>query len=335
MEHVIDLELSYKYSRSRLISLSLSLHIEIMDPSTETTLLRYFHYIPNKTLAIVALVIYIVLGVVLTIITYRSKCKRFLYILPGTSFALALGYLLRMLCLNGVSLGLYIGMTFFLLLPPNALALVNYKAAAEIIRLSNVQPKHFFVKYKFVKWFFISSDILAFWLQAGGGGLQAANNINMANIGRYITIVGLVIQLFFFGCFAFVCVYLHRRPQYNYTVEGVSKPKEKLLFSLYVTIALIYVRSIYRFAEYVDGYTGAIATAEWALYVFDSLAIAISLVLYSIFFMGYYLPKRGSVEDKMITRLPTSSSSLEVNHVESDKNLINNAEEIRLYRFKK
>lgn len=285
-----------------------------MDSEAKTSLLRYFHYIPNKAVAIVSLVVYVIFGLILMVITYRSRCKRFLYILPGTAFALALGYLLRLLCLDGVSLGKYIGMTFFLLLPPNALALVNYKSAAEIIRLSEVEPKHFYVREKFVRRFFISSDILAFWLQASGGGLQAVSNPSTANIGRYITIVGLVIQLFFFGSFTFVCIYIHRNPLYNYQVEGVDNPKGKLLFSLYTTIAMIFIRSIYRFAEYIAGYDGVIATTEWAFYVFDTLAIAIGFVFYIVFFIGKYLPKRGSVEDKMEPQRSISLSNLEANH---------------------
>lgn len=307
-----------------------------MDPVQELTLLRYFHYIPNKPLAIVSLVVYIIFGLLLIVITYRAKAKRFLYILPGTAFALALGYLLRIVILNKVTLGLYIGMTFFLLLPPNALALVNYKAAAEIIRLSDVQPKHFFVRYKFVKWFFFSSDILSFFLQASGGGLQAVGDAGLANVGRYITIIGLVIQLFFLSCFSYVCIYLHRRPNYVYQVEGVTRPKEKLLFTLYTTLVMIFIRSIYRFAEYVAGYDGPIATAEWALYAFDTLPMAIAFILYIIFFMGNYLPKRGSIEDKMVTRLPTSSSSLDATQTESVQPLhARNEENYRLYQFKK
>ncbi|CAO3620779.1 unnamed protein product [Mucor fragilis] len=120
-------------------------------------------------------------------------------------------------------LGRYIGMTMFLLLAPNALALVNYKAVGEIIRLSNVETNKFYLRPKFVTWFFFSSDIFSFCLQGAGGGLQSTVDHNQ--VGIAVTLVGLAIQLFFFACFAGITFYVQRNPKYQYYVEGQPNAK--------------------------------------------------------------------------------------------------------------
>jgi hypothetical protein len=290
--------------------------------------MRFFHYIPSLPLAVVGIVVFALFTVYLAFRVYKSNSSRFLYILAFTALAECIGYILRLLCVNSTTLMKYAIMSLFLLLPPNALALVNYKAVGEIIRLSDIKADKFYLRPKFVTWFFFGSDIFAFLMQGSGGGLQAGGNIDMSNIGKTITLIGLAVQLFFFAFFAYVTFYVHHNAKYQYHVEGQINPKNKLIKCLYVTIALIYIRSIYRIAEYATGYDGVIASTEWAFYVFDSLVIALSFLVYSIFFIGNYLPKRIGND---ATRIPTVSSSVELSQVE--RGITDESD--RLYQFKK
>jgi hypothetical protein len=267
-----------------------------------------FHYIPNLGAAIAGLAVYAIFALYLTIRIYISKSPKFLYILAFTALMEVIGFAVRILCHFFTDLGRYIGMTLFLLLAPNALALVNYKAVGEIIRLSNVETNRFYLKPKFVTWFFFSSDIFSFVLQGAGGGLQSTGP-KLNSIGVAITLVGLALQLFFFACFAVITVYIHRNPAYQYRVEGEPNAKKKLIICLYITITLLYIRSIYRVAEYATGYGGPIARLEWAFYVFDTIVIAISFVVYCVFFIGNYLPKHNSI-DITAAQLSESASSL-------------------------
>lgn len=286
--------------------------------SPEESTRRYFVYIPNVPLAIVSLIVFILFTIYLSVRIHRSRSRKFLYILPITALMEAIGYLIRILCsTGGTDLIKYIVMTFFLLLPPNALALVNYKSLGEVVRLSNVPAKFFFLRPKFITWFFFSSDIFSFMLQGSGGGLMAS--VESAQIGKTIALVGLAIQLFFFASFAFITVYVHKSPKYNYIVEGQTNPKEKMARSLYITLFFLYIRSIYRVAEFATDHGGVIAAAEWAFYVFDTLAIAISFVAYCIYFMGNYLPKRDAMNrDISSATISSVSSSDELTHAEND-----------------
>ncbi|CEP12462.1 hypothetical protein [Parasitella parasitica] len=264
--------------------------------------MRLFHYIPELVPAAVALALYSVVAIYLTARVYISNSPRFLYILAFTALMEVIGFAVRILCHFYTDLGRYIGMTMFLLLAPNALALVNYKAVGEIIRLSNVETNRFYLRPKFVTWFFFSSDIFSFCLQGAGGGLQSTVDYN--DIGIAVTLVGLALQLFFFACFAAITFYVQRNPQYQYHVHGQLNAKNRLILCLYVTIALIYIRSIYRVAEYATGYGGPIARLEWAFYVFDTIVIFLSFIVYCVFFIGNYLPKRNAA-----ARFPVDNSS--------------------------
>ncbi|CAO3607021.1 unnamed protein product [Mucor hiemalis] len=280
----------------------------------ENQVLRFYHYYPNKPLCIASLAVYAVFCLFLTFRVWQTKSAKFLYILAFTALMEVIGYAVRLLCISFTDMGRYIGTTLFLLLAPNALALVNYKAVGEIIRLSNVETDRFYLKAKFVTWFFFGSDIFSFVLQGAGGGLQTIQRLS--NIGRVITLVGLVLQLGFFASFAGITVYVHRSPKYNYYVEGQPNAKRNLIRVLYITIILLYVRSIYRVAEYASGYDGPIAILEWAFYVFDTLVIAISFIFYCVFFIGSYLPKHNSVIGDDKTQVPISSSSLSITQTE-------------------
>ncbi|KAI8075780.1 RTA1 like protein-domain-containing protein [Gilbertella persicaria] len=255
-----------------------------------------FHYIPNLPLAVVGTVVFGLFFLYLTARVYMTKSPRFLYILPGTAICECIGYAVRVQCHSKTTIPTYAVMTLFLLLPPNALALVNYKCAGEIIRLSNVEAKFFFLKPKFVTWFFFSSDVFAFLMQSTGGGMQSTGDPSLSSTGSAITLIGLAVQLLFFACFAFIAFYLHHSHKYNYHIDGQVSPKKHLSYCLYITIVLLYIRSIYRIAEYATGYGGSIARLEWAFYVFDSLIILLCFISYSVLYIGNYLPKRGSEE---------------------------------------
>ncbi|KAI7907993.1 RTA1 like protein-domain-containing protein [Cokeromyces recurvatus] len=279
----------------------------ILANNGESKALYLFHYIPVLAPAAVALALYGLMTIYLTIRIYISKSPRFLYILAFTALMETIGFAIRLKCHFFTDLGKYVGMTLFLLLAPNALALVNYKAVGEIIRLSNVEEKRYYLRPKFVTWFFFGSDIFSFCLQGAGGGLQSTVGYNEE--GRIVTLIGLAVQLIFFGCFAAITVYVHRHSRYNYYVENSTNPKKNLILCLYVTIVLLYIRSIYRVAEYATGYGGPIARLEWAFYVFDTIIIFISFIVYSIFFIGDYLPKYDSINNSQRASSKCSSSS--------------------------
>ncbi|KAJ2640502.1 hypothetical protein GGF44_002561, partial [Coemansia sp. RSA 1694] len=114
--------------------------------------------------------------------------------------------------------------------------------------------------------------------------------------GKWICTVGLAIQLVFLSCFVAVATIVGRNPQYV-VICGPrhlreAEAKRRVIWTVHATTALLYVRSIYRLAEMIDGYGGKIYSAEWAFYVFDFAAILLMFILYIVFFVGHNFPRK-------------------------------------------
>ena len=58
---------------------------------------------------------------------------------------------------------------------------------------------------------FVIGDIVSFALQAGGGGIQSAGLLGLYEIGDKIIVVGLFVQIVFFGSFMIISLVCHRR----------------------------------------------------------------------------------------------------------------------------
>ncbi|KAJ1950549.1 hypothetical protein FBU59_000625 [Linderina macrospora] len=256
------------------------------------TLLDLFDYHPVNGVPEAAAGLFAIMAAIQIWQTIHYSAPKWMYILVGTAIAECVGYIVRSVILYHTSLGIFIFMNLCLLLPPNALALFNYKVIGEIVRRSNVPPRRFWLKHKFIVWFFFGSDVFSFLIQATGGSMQSSESTR--NAGKYIALFGLAIQLIFFGCFVAITIYVKRCASYVVSAGPKDKTdtgaKIKLMRVILATTALLYVRSIYRVAEFADGYGGKIYGAEWAFYVFDCLAMLACFVIYILWFVGHHFP---------------------------------------------
>lgn len=103
---------------------------------------------------------------------------------------------------------------------------------------------------------------------------------SLLKIGENIIIGGLFVQLAFFGFFVVAAGIFHRRMLLVPTAKAADPAVrwEKYLLTLYVTSALILVRSIFRVIEYLNGNDGVLLRSEVYLYVFDALLMVAVLV---------------------------------------------------------
>lgn len=125
---------------------------------------------------------------------------------------------------------------------------------------------------------FVIGDAFAFLIQSSGAGYMAAGS--GTKTGEIIVIFGLVVQIAFFGLFVVSAVLFHKR--YNARLGArASFDWEKIMLMLYITSALILVRSIFRIIEYAAGSDGYLLANEWPLYIFDAvLMVAVMAVFY-------------------------------------------------------
>lgn len=136
--------------------------------------------------------------------------------------------------------------------------------------------------------FFFASDILCLAIQGAGAGLSSSMNGGDQNSAKALLIVGLILQLFFFTCFTGITTYINLNKKYG--LRGV-KQYQPIFICLYVTIALMYIRSIFRLIEFADGWYGSIATNEVYFYIFDFLMIFLCCVVFTALHFGVHLRK--------------------------------------------
>ncbi|KAJ0125392.1 Protein RTM1 [Diaporthe amygdali] len=120
---------------------------------------------------------------------------------------------------------------------------------------------------------FITSDVLSFLVQSGGGGiLTNAKTSSNIQLGENVIIVGLLIQLIGFALFISVTAIFHRRVAQDTRGRRLRHAVSwaKVLWILYGVSVLILIRSLFRVIEYIQGYDGYLQTTEVFLYIFDA-----------------------------------------------------------------
>jgi len=163
----------------------------------------------------------------------------------------------------------------FILLAPVLYAASIYMVLGRLVR--GVHGERFsIVRPTRMTKLFVFGDILALNVQGNGAGLTA--NEKYRQLGEYLVIGGLFIQLIVFGFFVVAAFVFHMRMRRNIAKESESKPNclpnipwRQGLKMLYACSALIMVRSVFRVIEYVMGTDGYLLSTEWPMYVFDGV----------------------------------------------------------------
>ncbi|KAJ1822270.1 hypothetical protein LPJ56_000901 [Coemansia sp. RSA 2599] len=254
----------------------------------------YFSYIPIDVVPEVAAGLFALCAIIQCLQTFQSQGPYYLLLLSVTALSESIGYGLRTLCIYRTTKATFIAMTLFLLLPPNALALTNYKTLGETVRqqtpVALVYRRPFYLNPRFITWFFFLSDVLSFLLQAAGVALSTQED--RRELAKNTVLVGLAVQLFFFACFLALCFRVLKSPEYLVKKGPADKSlgtAKRRLFSVIIgTTVLLYVRSIYRVFEFVGGYGSWVYGTEWLFYVCDTLMVLLCFVFYICNFIGYH-----------------------------------------------
>ncbi|KAL2849431.1 RTA1 like protein-domain-containing protein [Aspergillus pseudodeflectus] len=250
-----------------------------------------YHYDPTLAGAIIALIFYGASTVFHIFQLWKFKCYFFTTFIIG-AIMMTVGYLFRAASSqNQTSLGLYIGQSICLLLPPSLYAATIYMIYGRIVVYAQSPELSIIAPGKVTK-IFVLGDVFAFFLQASGGGMMAMES--MAKMGQNIAIVGLFIQLIFFGFFFAVSVVFCRRVETTKRVKIVHLPYGALLYVLFLVSALIIIRCLYRIVEFVQGSDGYLMKHEAYLYVFDTVPMFVVQAIFHRFHPANALPQKGS-----------------------------------------
>jgi hypothetical protein len=97
-------------------------------------------------------------------------------------------------------------------------------------------------------------------------------------------VAGLILQILFFGYFMIISILVWTRLTKAPTTESKSKEITWVLHMsvLVATSLMIFIRSIFRTIEYVQGPNGYLLSHEMYLYVFDAALMAIVVIVFNI-----------------------------------------------------
>ena len=111
---------------------------------------------------------------------------------------------------------------------------------------------------------------------------MSSHNPTTVNTGQKIVVGGLFVQIIFFGLFVGVASVFHVRMKKLPTTRVLTEslPWKKHLHALYVSSALIMIRSVFRVVEFIQGRDGYLMSHEWFLYVFDTVLMLGVMVLF-------------------------------------------------------
>lgn len=254
-------------------------------------------YVPNLVVAIVALALFGALAVVYWIRFARQGMRYMLPITIGTT-CMAVGYGIRIGShFSPHSLGIYIGSTLFILLSPCAFLAQNYMLLPRLAEhLGAVDC--LFLPPRLIARIFVWSDVITFWIQAGGGGLSASKDANMSNIGTKIAMVGIILQLISFALFTLLTITFWIKTKSRPLVLEISKGESWRTNwrALYAQLAWscvgFLIRNGYRVAEYALGWDGVLQSTEVYFYCLDALPLFFAIAPWTVIWAPLYLRPR-------------------------------------------
>ena len=181
-------------------------------------------------------------------------------------------------------IGGYVMQSTLILIAPALFAASIYMILGRLIRILGAESLSI-IPVSWMTKIFVLGDVISFFMQAGGGGLQASGN---HDLGQKIIIGGLFVQIIMFSIFLVTSIVFHSKASKQSTALIFSSIVNwrRYLHILYITSILILVRSIFRVVEYLQGHDGYLTSHEIFLYIFDALLMFLVMLIFAVWYIG-------------------------------------------------
>ncbi|KAK0210391.1 RTA1 like protein-domain-containing protein [Desarmillaria ectypa] len=260
---------------------------------------KLYRYTPSVAAAGIFAVLFFASSVFLAWTNYRSRSWYFSAMVIGGVME-GVGYVGRIMSHNNTeAVGPYVMQSILLLVAPALYAASIYVVLGRLMHKLRTE-RFSLIRVNWLTKFFVTGDVLSFLIQSSGGGLLArAQDRGDVDLGDTIVIIGLVIQILWFGGFILVSVVFHYRMR---VVPIVIEKRSwrSLMYVLYAASTLIMVRSVFRVVEFAQGNDGYLLRSEVWLYIFDSVLMAGVIIMFNIYHPSEFL--RDNEEYRMGTR---------------------------------
>ncbi|KAJ3350667.1 hypothetical protein HDU83_009490 [Entophlyctis luteolus] len=242
-----------------------------------------FHEEPSKNLAYLACGVFALLFIAHLVQAIRFRTSYMVPLILGVLFEAA-GYGARIPAIdNPFNIGAYSGQSSLIIISPVLIAASQYVMMEKIMHFVDAAASP--VRPSLIAKIFVTSDIISFLVQGSGSGILVSSPA-LYNMGNYILIGGLVIQVVFYTAFLLISYVFCSR------VKGVASSNsgwKKLYLALFTSCVLVLIRSIFRVIEFAAGFDGPIATNEKYMYTFDFALVTIAVVILNVYHPGVYL----------------------------------------------
>lgn len=268
----------------------------------------YFHYMASENGAIILIALFGFTSIIGTLSFFRYPQARFMLIFPFSALIETIGYLTRLISIWEVTLAPFVTSVLFILLAPIFLALINYIVVGKLIEPTG--EKVACINPKIISYVFFGSDFTGLIVQGlGGSVLASAKTQAQYNLGSYITLAGLAIQVGFFTIFTFIML----TSAFGQKFRLYDRSELKVVFNtLFITSIMIYVRNIYRLIEYAVPHQSYIPTHEWLFFTFESAPILLVCFIYCFWGFGRTLPADSLLADMGRNKVHASSKEVAV-----------------------
>ena len=95
-------------------------------------------------------------------------------------------------------------------------------------------------------------------------------NVKTMTSGKHLVVLGLLLQIGFFGIFIVTGAIFHFRIARSPTAASAYNNWKPYMWTLYIASTLILIRSVFRVIEFSGGNDGVLLRNEVFLYVFDA-----------------------------------------------------------------
>ncbi|KAL3482975.1 RTA1 like protein-domain-containing protein [Aspergillus germanicus] len=284
-----------------------------------------YRYTPSIPAAAVFVAAFVALSVWHGVLLLQHRALFFIPFIIGLLFEAA-GYAARIFShYDTLALGPYIVQTMLILVAPPLFAASIYMTLGRLI-VNLGAEKASIIRVKYITKIFVVGDVISFLLQCGGGGYMAAGSVSAMETGEQIVIAGLAVQLAFFGFFIVASAVFHYRVRANPQLARAlaSRPVsagpsgfssfwnswEAMLWCLYGACILIFIRSVFRVVDFVQGNDGYIMKREYLLFVFDAVLMAVQAVLLLVVYPGKIVQGTPRAGDIALNSRPDSSDGM-------------------------
>ncbi|KIY64658.1 RTA1-like protein [Cylindrobasidium torrendii FP15055 ss-10] len=254
---------------------------------------KFLGYAPSVPLAVVGLLLYIVAGAGLIFMTCKHG-GRWMLAMPIAVCCYAVGIALRFAVrASPANLMIYVFCNFFTSLSPCGMIAAEYVLLGRLSQYLR-SDDFLFISSRNITRVFVTSDVLTFLVQAGGGGIMVMES--MRKIGEKLFLVGLILQLISFAIFTimFLRMLLLIRSRRT-AVWGQDRREDRMndwrVLAAGMTISCIgvLVRSFYRVAEISGGYDSQLSHTEGYFWALDALPLFIAVVVYIPLWPGRFI----------------------------------------------